>query len=52
MEVSLKVKCVDNSYYNYTEKMMNTTVDRGAMGPGMRQWIYQTCTQFGYCKCF
>lgn len=32
--------------------MTNTTVDRGNVGVGLRQWIYQTCTQFGYCGYF
>jgi serine protease 16 len=40
--------CVDNSYKNYTEMMANTTVDKGVVGVGIRQWVYQTCTQFGY----
>lgn len=41
-------KCGDNSYANYTAMMMNTTVDLTAVGAGMRQWTYQTCSQFGY----
>ena len=45
-----KQVCVDNSYANYTLAMMNTTVNRDGLGPGIRQWTYQTCTQFGYCK--
>ncbi|KAL4234124.1 Thymus-specific serine protease [Mactra antiquata] len=40
--------CVDNCYMNYTKTMMNTTVDRNASGAGIRQWIFQTCSQFGY----
>ena len=51
MEIS-KEDCVDNSYYNYTMDIMNTTVKREDLGPGIRQWIYQTCTQFGYCKSY
>lgn len=47
MEIS-KEDCVDNSYYNYTMEIMNTTVKREDLGPGIRQWTYQTCTQFGY----
>ena len=47
---STKEKCVDNSYLNYTLTMMNTTVNRDSFGAGIRQWTYQTCTQFGYCK--
>lgn len=40
--------CADNSYMNYTAMMSNTTVDLQAAGAGMRQWTYQTCSQFGY----
>lgn len=43
-----KEKCVDNSYLNYTMALMNTTVNRDGFGPGIRQWTYQTCSQFGY----
>ncbi|XP_013421400.1 thymus-specific serine protease [Lingula anatina] len=40
-------KCVDNSWANYTKKLSNVTVTRGDTGM-MRQWTFQTCTQFGY----
>ncbi|XP_045193377.2 thymus-specific serine protease-like [Mercenaria mercenaria] len=40
--------CMDNCFMNYTKTMTNTTVDRNATGPGIRQWTYQTCSQFGY----
>jgi serine protease 16 len=39
--------CTDNSWQSFMEQMSNVTVDRGAL-PSMRQWIYQTCSQFGY----
>lgn len=42
--------CSDNSYKNFEMMIANTTVDRNATGVGLRQWIYQTCSQFGYCK--
>jgi serine protease 16 len=42
--------CSDNSWSSAIAQMSNTTVTRGGFGVGMRQWIYQTCTQFGYCK--
>ncbi|XP_064621595.1 thymus-specific serine protease-like [Lineus longissimus] len=41
-------KCADNSWTNFLKQMKNTTVDRKTGGAGIRQWIYQTCTQFGY----
>ncbi|ELU12877.1 hypothetical protein CAPTEDRAFT_173918 [Capitella teleta] len=41
-------KCSDNSWSSAIAQMSNTTVDRGGFGVGLRQWIYQTCTQFGY----
>ncbi|XP_052819166.1 thymus-specific serine protease-like [Mya arenaria] len=40
--------CVDNCFMNYTRTMSNTTVDRNATGAGIRQWTFQTCSQFGY----
>ncbi|XP_060082969.1 thymus-specific serine protease-like [Ylistrum balloti] len=42
------ISCVNNSYAEMVKMIGNTTVDRNAEGPGMRQWIWQTCTQFGY----
>ena len=41
---------MDNCYMNYKKQLANTTVDQNASGAGMRQWVYQTCAQFGYCK--
>lgn len=39
--------CMDISYGNTIAELRNATVDpRG--GVGMRQWVYQTCTEFGY----
>jgi serine protease 16 len=40
--------CMDNSYADLLAQLRNTTVDRSSGGVGMRQWTYQTCTQFGY----
>ncbi|XP_060582512.1 thymus-specific serine protease-like [Ruditapes philippinarum] len=40
--------CMDNCFMNYTSSFANTTVDKNAFGPGIRQWTYQTCSQFGY----
>ena len=41
--------CVDNCYMKYIEGLSNTTVNTATQGAGMRQWLYQTCSQFGYC---
>lgn len=41
-------KCGENSWVKMIKEISNTTVDRSD-GAGMRQWLYQTCTQFGYC---
>lgn len=40
--------CVDNSYSTFLSQFNNQTVDRAAGGPGIRQWTWQTCSQFGY----
>lgn len=45
---TMNLSCVNNSYAESVRMVSNTTVDRKAEGPGMRQWIWQTCTQFGY----
>ncbi|XP_022797698.1 thymus-specific serine protease-like isoform X2 [Stylophora pistillata] len=43
----LRLPCVNNNYTAYLEIFKNTTQD--PTGSSMiRQWIYQTCTQFGY----
>lgn len=40
--------CLDNSYDDFMAQIRNTTVDRSAGGVGIRQWTWQTCSQFGY----
>jgi thymus-specific serine protease len=40
--------CVDISYADANAGIFNTTVDRGATGVGIRQWTYQTASEFGY----
>lgn len=40
--------CSDNSWQNYINLLSNVTFDRTQGGAGMRQWTYQTCSQFGY----
>lgn len=37
--------CLDVSYKNMLKYLMDTTVGGGSI----RQWIYQTCTEFGFC---
>ncbi|XP_033734506.1 thymus-specific serine protease-like [Pecten maximus] len=44
----MNMSCVNNTYAESVRMVANTTVDRKAQGPGIRQWIWQTCTQFGY----
>ncbi|XP_005092642.2 putative serine protease K12H4.7 [Aplysia californica] len=39
--------CLDYKYSKYI-KMMRETEWGPSVGVGMRQWIYQTCTEFGY----
>ena len=41
--------CTDNSWKKFVAQVSNTTVVKEE-GAGMRQWLYQTCSQFGYCK--
>lgn len=38
-------QCLDVSHHNMLKHLMDTTVTGGSN----RQWIYQTCTEFGYC---
>ncbi|XP_074646567.1 thymus-specific serine protease-like [Tubulanus polymorphus] len=38
--------CTDNSWAHFLKQVMNTHAI--AEGVGLRQWLYQTCTQFGY----
>ena len=45
----MKLPCINNNYTSFLETLSNTTQDpKGAAM--MRQWTYQTCTQFGYCR--
>ncbi|XP_077996059.1 thymus-specific serine protease-like [Glandiceps talaboti] len=39
-------ECSDNSFDNYLKLLRDTTSK--SEGVGIRQWTYQTCTQFGY----
>jgi len=41
-------KCLDNSYADSIAPVLNTTVDPTATGVGIRQWTWQTCSQFAY----
>lgn len=41
------LKCLDVSFDNYLRDMTNASWDGPAAGGG-RQWIYQTCTEFGF----
>ncbi|XP_032400936.1 thymus-specific serine protease isoform X1 [Xiphophorus hellerii] len=41
------VKCLDVSFSNYVRDMTNTSWDGPAAGGG-RQWVYQTCSEFGF----
>lgn len=43
---SNNLKCADNRWQDMLDQMANTTFD-SPVGD-MRQWIYQTCSQFGY----
>ena len=40
-------KCLDYSYEKMIQEMSETSWDSAA-GVGGRQWIYQTCTEFGW----
>ena len=42
-------QCRDNLWATSLKELTNTTVGDGS-GVGIRQWLYQTCSQFGYCK--
>lgn len=44
---TFSVKCLDTSFNNYLQDMTNTSWDGPAAGGG-RQWVYQTCTEFGF----
>nr|XP_006637680.1 PREDICTED: putative serine protease K12H4.7 [Lepisosteus oculatus] len=40
-------KCLDGSYSAYVKEMGNSSWNGPASGGG-RQWVYQTCTEFGF----
>ena len=43
--------CSDNSWMEFIEHLKNTSVDKfDPFVRSDRQWLYQTCSQFGYCK--
>ncbi|KAM9734008.1 thymus-specific serine protease [Menidia menidia] len=47
MADALSMKCLDASFGNYVRDMSNTSWDGPAAGGG-RQWVYQTCSEFGF----
>ncbi|XP_020607389.1 thymus-specific serine protease-like [Orbicella faveolata] len=47
--LALSKPCVNYNYTAYMELFENTTQDPTG-GALYRQWIYQTCSQFGYCR--
>ncbi|XP_021172558.2 thymus-specific serine protease isoform X1 [Fundulus heteroclitus] len=47
MMETFSVKCLDTSFSNYVRDMTNTSWDGPAAGGG-RQWVYQTCSEFGF----
>ncbi|KAM6970123.1 thymus-specific serine protease [Aplochiton taeniatus] len=44
---TFSLKCLDTSYTGNLHDMTNTSWDGPAAGGG-RQWVYQTCTEFGF----
>ncbi|XP_077579478.1 thymus-specific serine protease [Stigmatopora nigra] len=44
---TFSMKCLDVSFNNNLRDMTNTSWDGPAAGGG-RQWVYQTCTEFGF----
>ncbi|EGD75014.1 hypothetical protein PTSG_07238 [Salpingoeca rosetta] len=40
-------ECIETSYANMIAEMKNTSLSSDVAG-GMRQWIYQTCVEFGF----
>lgn len=40
--------CSDNSYSDYVVQAGNTTANPAAYGLGLRQWMWQSCSQFAY----
>lgn len=47
MMETFSMKCLDVNFNNYFRDMTNTSWDGPAAGGG-RQWVYQTCTEFGF----
>jgi len=41
------MRCLDNNYASYVTSLNNTRLDPTGMA-SIRQWSYQTCSQFGY----
>uniref|UniRef100_A0A3Q3M7Q5 Serine protease 59, putative n=2 Tax=Mastacembelus armatus TaxID=205130 RepID=A0A3Q3M7Q5_9TELE len=44
---TFSMKCLDASFSTYLRDMTNTSWEGPAAG-GERQWVYQTCTEFGF----
>ncbi|XP_061781402.1 thymus-specific serine protease [Nerophis lumbriciformis] len=44
---TFSMKCLDASFNNNLRDMTNTSWD-GPAGSGGRQWVYQTCSEFGF----
>jgi len=40
--------CLDASYQDFVNGMKNTSLSSPSVVGGARQWVYQTCTEFGY----
>ncbi|CAL8350488.1 unnamed protein product [Lota lota] len=47
MADTFSLKCLDAAYSNYQRDMSNASWD-GPLSGGGRQWVYQTCTEFGF----
>ncbi|XP_028650255.1 thymus-specific serine protease [Erpetoichthys calabaricus] len=47
IQTTLSQKCLDVKYKNYVKDMSNSSWDGPASGGG-RQWVYQTCSEFGF----
>ena len=46
------MRCLNNNYASYVTSLNNTRLDPTGKA-WFRQWSYQTCSQFGYCRlCF
>uniref|UniRef100_A0A3Q1F4D9 Serine protease 59, putative n=1 Tax=Acanthochromis polyacanthus TaxID=80966 RepID=A0A3Q1F4D9_9TELE len=44
---TFSIKCLNISFSTYVREMTNTSWDGPAAGGG-RQWVYQTCSEFGF----